>query len=722
MDTVLTGLKWHSCLVYLDDVVVFAATFEEHLKRLEAVLEALRSANLTLKPEKCHFGYEELKFLGHVVSADGVQPDPDKTSAVAAFPTPRDKKAVRRFLGLCAYYRRFIANFSRIAEPLIRLTREDTPFVWTDEQDAAFTELRQRLQESPVLAHFDEDADTEVHTDASNIGLGAVLVQHQEGVERVIAYASRTLSRAEINYSTSEKECLAVVWAIMKFRPYLYGRPFKVVTDHHSLCWLANLRDPSGRLARWSLRLQEFDVTIVYKSGRKHEDADTLSRAPVEICDKDMDEDGAFLGALTASDLIIRQREDAEIRLLIDHLEGKNVTIPRHISRSLSTFCLRKGVLYKKNSGASDKEYLLVVPAALRDDILLACHDEPTSGHLGFSRTLARVRQTYYWPRLSSTVKRYVQSCRECQRRKSPSLKPGGLLQPIAPPSAPFDQIGMDLLGPFPLSASGNKWIIVATDYLTRYAETKAVQRATAYEVARFFIDHIVLRHGAPSHVITDRGTAFTAQLIEDIFKLSCTQHRKATAYHPQTNGLTERLNKTIADMLSMYVDVQHKTWDQVLPYVTFAYNTAIQETTRFTPFRLVYGREVQTTLDAMLPHDTDASLTSDAEQLTQHAEEARQLARIHITKQQSTDARRYNLRHRQVEYQPGDQVWVWTPIRRQGLSEKLLSRYFGPYKVIRRVSEVNYEVIPDGAASPRRRQHPPEIVHVVRLKPYFAR
>lgn len=508
----------------------------------------------------------------------------------------------------------------------------------------------------------------------------------------------------------------------MKFRPYLYGRHFKVVTDHHSLCWLANLRDPSGRLARWSLRLQEFDLTIVYKSGRKHEDADSLSRAPTEVCDPNTEDDSGFLGVLTATDLIARQHEDAEIRAIIDNLEGRNTPVPRHLSRNLVSFCLRSGVLYKKNLNGNGKAYLLVVPSDMRDDILLACHDEPTSGHLGSSRTLARVKQAYYWPKLAAYVKRYVKSCRECQRRKSPPLKPAGLLQPITPPRAPFDRIGMDLLGPFPLSSAGNKWIVVATDYLTRYAETRALQRATASDVAQFFIDQIVLRHGAPSCVITDRGTAFTAQLIDDVFKLSYTNHRKTTAYHPQTNGLTERLNKTIADMLSMYVDVQHKTWDQVLPYVTFAYNTAIQETTRFTPFRLVYGREVQTMLDAMLPHDYDASLTPEAEQLTQYAEEARQLARLHITQQQTADARRYNLRHRHVEYHPGDQVWVWTPVRRQGLSEKLLSRYFGPYKVVRRMSDVNYEVVPDGTMSPQRRKHYPEIVHVLRLKPYFTR
>lgn len=279
----------------------------------------------------------------------------------------------------------------------------------------------------------------------------------------------------------------------------------------------------------------------------------------------------------------------------------------------------------------------------------------------------------------------------------------------------------MDLLGPFPTSSVGNKWIIVATDYLTRYAETKALQRGTASEVAEFFITNIVLRHGAPAIVITDRGKAFTAGLVDAVMQLSGTSHRKSTAYHPQTNGLTERLNKTIADMLSMYTDVEHKTWDAVLPYVTFAYNTAQQDTTRMTPFFLLYGRPVTTMLDAMLPHDT----TSDNMQLsefTERAEQARQLARVRTRQQQRYDTHRYNLRRRTAVFKPGEQVWVWAPVRRRGLSEKLLKRYFGPYRVLRQVSDVTYEVEEDGIVSHRRRNRRPDVVHVVRMKPYFTR
>ena len=220
-----------------------------------------------------------------------------------------------------------------------------------------------------------------------------MLVQRQKGAERVIAYASRALSKAEQNYSTTDKECLAVVWAITKFRPYLYGIPFRVVTDHHALCWLANLKDPSGRLARWSLRLQEFDVTIVHKSGRKHNDADCLSRAPVESPpdSTDDDDDARFLGAVTDTDMGALQRDDPELRAVIDNLEGKGSSVPQVLARDLSSFVLREGVLFKKNFGTSNPAWLLVVPASLREEIFQSCHDDPTAGHLGYSRTLARV-------------------------------------------------------------------------------------------------------------------------------------------------------------------------------------------------------------------------------------------------------------------------------------------------------------------------------------------
>ena len=267
-----------------------------------------------------------------------------------------------------------------------------------------------------------------------------------------------------------------------------------------------------------------------------------MSRAPVEPPPQDDQDDDTFLGPISADEFAEQQRADPELRSLVDYLEGKTVIVPKVFRRGLASFFLQNDILVKKNFSPLRDNYLLVVPSALRPEVLQALHDDPTAGHLGFSRTLARIQEKYYWPRLSADVAHYVRTCRDCQRRKTPPTRPAGLLQPIEPPRRPFQQIGMDLLGPFPTSTSGNKWIVVATDYLTRYAETKALPKGSAAEVARFFVENILLRHGAPEVLITDRGTAFTAELTQAILRYSQTSHRRTTAYHPQTNGLNERL------------------------------------------------------------------------------------------------------------------------------------------------------------------------------------
>ncbi|GBL59734.1 Retrovirus-related Pol polyprotein from transposon 297 [Araneus ventricosus] len=227
--------------------------------------------------KKCVFGVRQITILGHVVSEDGIKPDPENVRAVKNFPVPKNVHDVRRFLGLCSYYRRFIKNFCYRAQPLQELLKGDSKFAWGLDQTKSFENLKTALISDPILRLFDEEAPTEMHTDASGYGLGAVLVQIQKEKERVIAYASNTLTKAEKNYSTTERKCLAAVWAITKFHPYLYGRFFKIVTDHHSLCWLTGLKDPAGKLARWALRLQEYNFEIPYKSGKKHKDANSLS-------------------------------------------------------------------------------------------------------------------------------------------------------------------------------------------------------------------------------------------------------------------------------------------------------------------------------------------------------------------------------------------------------------------------------------------------------------
>ncbi|GFU81375.1 retrovirus-related Pol polyprotein from transposon opus [Trichonephila clavipes] len=583
MDNLLRNFKWTMCLCYLDDIIVFSETFEDHLIRLRLVLKCLQEAGLKLNSKKC----------------------------------------------LLLPKKRFIKGFCYLAEPLQSLLKSGVEFHWGPEEVEAFNSLKKALTSDPVLGMYDERASTEIHTDASGYGIGAVLVQIQNNVEKVIAYASRTLTKAEKNYSTTERKCLAIVWATNKFRP---GRG-------------------NGNTRQ------------IFSSHDEYE--------PCDGTEKDQ--------GLAKLKLLSNSSKNEEFRFI-------------------------DGILCRKNFDPDGKLWLPVIPKHLRADILRHFHDAPTAGHLGFAKTYDRIRKRFYWPGMYRNVVRYVMHCRECQRRKSVPQRPPGRLVPIPPAIAPFHRIGIDLLGRFPKSAHGNKWIIVCTDYSTRYAITKALPTAEVDEIAKFLLEEIVLRHGAPRVIITDRGAVFRSRLVSSLVDLCNIDHRFTTAYHPQTNGLTERFNKTLADMLSMYVDVEQKNWDEILPFVTFAYNTAKQETTGFTPFYLLHGREAETTLDTMLPFCPNDFDDNNITKIAARAEESRQLARVHTLRAQDKDRRRYDSKHQMVSYAPGDLVWIYTPVRKVGLSEKLLRRYFGPYQVLRRLSAVTYAVQDFDPASRKRK------------------
>ncbi|KZS20370.1 Uncharacterized protein APZ42_012952 [Daphnia magna] len=306
MDIILAGLRWSTCLIYLDDVIIYSATFQQHLERLRLVLGCLSQAGLKLKWSKCSFMEHTLKVLGHLISKEVVAPDPEKLEAVQSFPSPNEGhstankvKQVQSFLGLCSYYRRHIQGFASIARPTTTLTKKYIPFTWGESQISSFNTLKQALTSAPVLAHPNYELPMEIFPDACGYGIGGVLAQRIGEAERPIAYASRLLTKSEVNYSITEKECLALVWCLSKFRCFVWGCKVKVVTDHQALCWLMSKRDLAGRLARWSLSLQEYDITIVYRSGKTHENADCLSRNPLPVA-QELEDDRCFMvGAIT---------------------------------------------------------------------------------------------------------------------------------------------------------------------------------------------------------------------------------------------------------------------------------------------------------------------------------------------------------------------------------------------------------------------------------------
>ncbi|KAF2900833.1 hypothetical protein ILUMI_05372 [Ignelater luminosus] len=656
---------------------IFSTTFDEHLVRLRNVFNRLRSAGLTLKPTKCTYARTQVNLLGHVISAEGIKPDPDKLNAISKFPIPNSVKKDQSFLGLANYCRKFIANF------------KNTKYLWGPEQNAAFETLKAKLLSAPVLTHFNPEAPKQLHVDASGIGIGGVLLQEHDSKWHSIAYISRSLTKVEQNYTISELEALAVVWSLGYLRHLIFGRPITIITDHNAICFLKTLKSPTGKFARWIIKLSEFDYVIKHKSGAAHRDADCLSRNPVQPpTEHDVDvtievptyllenqvsiEIPSYL--LENHDIVQLQQEDPKILEIINALKDPENS-PIGLVRRSKNFILEND-LYRKNTSLEGLSQLLVIPSKLKHEL--------SSGHLGFTKTYCKIRNRFYWDGLSKDVEKYVKV------------------------SLPFDCIGIDLLGPFRRSRNGNTMIIVATDYATRWAETRALPTGEAGPVAKFLLENVMLRHGVPTRIRSDRGKCFQAELVAELLKITGAKSSFSTAYHPQFNGLTERFNRTLADMLSLYTNTQQTDWDSNLPLCTWAYNTSRQGTTKVSPFFLVYAREPRLATEASLNQDVRLAEIQD---IRDRALMIRNYAVENIHSKQHKDKQRYDSTHRDVHFNIGDQVRVFTPIRKVGKSEKLLLRWFGPYTVEGKCGEVDYLV----------RMGPSKVatVHVSRILPY---
>ena len=713
MSRVLLGLEWKICLVYIDDVIVFSSTFEEHIHRLRLVFDRFRQANLKLKPSKCHFAQASVNYLGFIVSSKGVLPDPDKLAAVDSFPVPKSVKEVRSFLGLCNYYRRFVEKFASIASPLNRLTRKDVSFVWTPECEEAFVELKRRLCSPPILAYPDFQQPFHLYTDASQSAIGYVLGQVIDGKEVVIAYGGRELNSAETRYSTTEREALAVVDGIKKYQPYLTGQKFFIHTDHGSLSWLMRVKDPTGRLARWALRLQQHDFDIIHRSGASNGNADALSRRPYATAAGSSSQSPSYAAYPVAaldppcpqpSTLSTLQRQDPELYAIIDYLEHATLPIEdshaRSILLSIDSFYLNEdGILcHLWTPGKRHVKSLVsqvVIPASLRHEILVACHDDPTAGHLGIFKTYEKVRSRYYWNGMYKDIEHWCKSCIDCAMKKIPRGKHKAPLLPI-PVDGAFDRVAMDILGPFPVSHDGNRYIIVFSDYYTRWPEAFALPSAEAPRIAELIVNEIVSRHGAPRTLLSDRGPNFLASIVKEVSKIMNIRRTHTTAYHPQTDGLVERFNGTLAEGLSMYVSTHQKDWDRHLPMILFAYRVSPSATTGESPFYLLYGREPRLPIDTalLLPDDNLSSSVRELRaRIVRNLEEAEQIIKSNTELAQQRMKHHYDQGSAEAPYDIGAKVWVYTPKTRKGLSKKLTHHYHGPYRIVSKLSPVHFKL-----------------------------
>ena len=606
MECVLRGLNWRIALIYLDDVLVYSRTFDEHLQHLRLVFDRFREAGLKLKPRKCFFGQKHVKFLGHVISPEGVQPDPAKIEAIKKYPVPRKVKDVRAFLGLANYYRKFVKDFAKIAGPLHELTKKGLKFQWTNECQAAFDLLKTALTQAPILAYPDFTLPFDLYVDASDDALGMVLGQIQNGREVVIAYSGRKLLPAEKNYGVTEREALAAVAGVKYFQPYLYGRKFTIYTDHNAVRWLMNIREPTGRLARWALLLQQYDFEIVHRSGKSNGNADALSRREYYSVLAALDTSGVQTDRI--KDL---QRKDPALADIIEYLEFEDLPEDSKAAKKLlytieQYYLDPDGILchiwIPGGKRVPTPRSQLVVPSSLRHEVLINAHDLPTGGHLGVNKTYAKLRDRYFWPKMYMDVQHWCLSCEHCAKKKSPKQRQTAPLLPI-PVEAPFEKVSCDISGPWPVTHNNNRYILVFVDMCTKWTEAFAIPNIEAKTVAEIFVNEIVSRHGAPRVLLSDRGSNFLSSLFREVCFLMNTEKIFTSGYRPQTNGLVERFNGTLAQSLSMYVSSNQKDWDEHLNSVLFAYRVPPSEVTGESPFYMLYGREPLLPMDtALLP------------------------------------------------------------------------------------------------------------------------
>lgn len=720
MEIVLGELRGAVCFVYLDDIIIYSPSYTQHHQDIQAVLDKLREANLTVNMKKSQFFRTNLTFLGHVVTANGVAVDDEKIRAVQAFPVPTNLKQLQRFLGMAGWYHRFVPNFSALTEPLNVLKRKGVKFHWTAECQTAFEAVKQYLISAPVLGHPDFKLPFIVYTDASDVGLGAVLVQRTGiGTEQVLAFASRTLNKAERNYSTTEQECLAVVWAVEKWRYYLEGRPFTVVTDHSSLMWVFKTQKPSTRLIRWALRLQEFSFTVEYRKGKYNTVPDALSRAPVEdpkhppvtcaiVLRSKRDTSDQLL--VTDENLWKAQQEDPFAQDLYKEITDKGDGVEVHNSH----YTILEDKIYRVVKLPHKTIYQVYIPPSLRQQLLHHYHNSPLSGHLGRYKTYKRLQALVYWPKMSMDVRDYVRCCRACQMYKPETRKPPGKLQQTTV-SRPWEMLGVDLMGPFPRSSSGNLHLLVFVDYLSRWVELFPLRKATAETISQYLTKEILTRWGVPKYILSDQGPQFVSTVFEETCKRWNITLKKTSAYHPQTN-LTERINRNVKTMLAAFVEDNHKNWDRYLPEFRFALNSAVHESTGVTPAEVNLGRPLTGPLDhELLPNSSDPETLAYA--TAKQLAVLQQYVKDNIKRAKQRQKQNYDRGRRNENYSEKDRVWIRAhPLSKadRSFTAKLAPRWKGPYRVVRQTSPVNFEVVLEDSGEDLR------VVHVVQMKPCF--
>jgi exonuclease III len=734
IDHILGDLKGDNVLAYIDDLLVATPTYAEHLNLLEKLFAKLDTANLTLGAKKCALARDNATFLGHVVTTDGIAPDPTKAAAIEALTLPQSCKQLKSTLGTMGYYRKFILNYATVAEPLRK--KGDAPEKWrkqadgsvayTDEEKKAFFTLRDALKSDAILQHPDWDHPFELHTDASHKGLGAVLCQRIDGKERVIHYASRAIAKAEAHFSTWELECLAMIWATRLFRMYLYNTKFRIITDSRAAKALLEANDAAagGRLLRWRLALQEFEFDVHHRKGTKNGNADGLSRSfiasedPFGMGPTDV-HPRTSLNTLDNDDIDAQPQQpaffppnDEEAHTLEEWKALQKgdpfcKKITAGITAGKTKVCRRylldtDGALYRRLSPkvGGHARTVLVAPANLRAYILNRYHTLPVTGHKGRDKTRKILSARYYWPNMHHDIDRWIRSCLVCRKRKATRMLRNGEAASVSEAKRKWQTVAIDLVEAGKTSIEQHSYILTVMCLFSRYTIATPLKSKKAKDVAEALFTHVFTVHGKPENILSDEGKEFINNGLAKLYHTWNIKPITTGGWRPWSNPV-ERYHRYLNASLTLLASEFGEDWTAYLQAAVFSYNSSVCESTGYSPYFLMYGNEPTLLEDVAMSHPHDKRDNDDINSITQRLAAAYK----HVLKQQERAAAanrsRYKKGPHQVEYEANDQVLLWQPVQTKLLMpgsgnddaiarkapNKWTQRWTGPHTVKRKRS-----------------------------------
>ena len=693
MDAALAPIMYKHIVCYADDCCVFSNSIKEHLVHLELTFKLLEEAGLKIKLSKCHFFKREINYLGFRISAKGIVPSEEKLKPIRDFKAPINIKQLQRYLGMANFFKGWIKDYSEIASCLYHLTRKNVPWKWTSVEQRAFEAIKNALMSYPCVRLPILSRDFLIFVDASEKSCGGVLAQfhppfREEGYDDienvkesdedeqvVISYFSKKFNDAQCRYSVTEKEMNGIMIAVKKYRQWILGRKCIIITDHKGLEFVFSKPELTSKLMQnWVYKLNEYDIVIRYQRGKLIPHADTLSRID-QINSLSMETESEH-------SWVKHQAEDEYCKSILEEMGGKINKKDKVKSKKFKI--LPSGLLCLYDGR-------VIVPVTKQEEVLRLNHDHKTSGHLGQSKTIEKIGRRYYWRDMAISIIKYVNDCVLCNKRKS--LKHGKAPMKHIPATHEVMKVLMgDLIGPLRISNRGNQYIFNITDVATRYVFSIPLKDKTTALVAERLVNKVFSIYSSPTVFITDQGGEFNSELMLQVCALFGVSKLRSSAFHSIAQGLIEKYNRVCCDMIALFTTRTPDLWCSYLRYCTLAYNVSKHKSTRFSPFVLFYGREPNLPTDLGKPIRY-RSVENQSEIISQQWSIALEIARENLLEAQINQKKYYDRGSNITEFKINEKILLTIP---PGPGQKLQLRREGPYTVLRRTGESNYQIMDD--------------------------